>query len=194
MQPKNKEVSIRLNRVQLIRNYKIKINRKTLTRTTRRTRRTTKWTRTISSPRPRSYSRTSQSPQWKTSWKTLPPITTCSMGDSTRTQRDSGVSCTRPSPRRHSTRTYWTSHHRTCSLGQRITRQGRSHPTGDRRDPQGDHPAHPAPPKSRKESKLNFLYRKLKMQAYQHWTKEVTFSNSRFRWLKVLQGIKGMQA
>lgn len=125
MQLKNKEVSIRLNRVQLIRNYKIKINRKTLTRTTRRTRRTTKWTRTISSPRPRSYSRTSQSPQWKTSWKTLPPITTCSMGDSTRTQRDSGVSCTRPSPRRHSTRTYWTSHHRTCSLGQRITRQGR---------------------------------------------------------------------
>lgn len=42
MQLKNKEVSIRLNRVQLIRNYKIKINRKTLTRTTRRTRRTTK--------------------------------------------------------------------------------------------------------------------------------------------------------
>jgi hypothetical protein len=42
MQPKNKEVSITLNKVLLIRNYKIKINKKTHTRTTRRTRRTIK--------------------------------------------------------------------------------------------------------------------------------------------------------
>jgi hypothetical protein len=125
MQPKNKEVSITLNRVLLIRNYKIKINKKTHTRTTRRTRRTIKSTRTISSPRPKSYSQTSQSHQLRTSWKTLPPTTMYSTVDLTRTQRGSGASCTKRSPRRHSTKTYLTNRHRTCSLGQRITRQDR---------------------------------------------------------------------
>ena len=116
------------------------------------------------------------------------------MVDSTRTRRGSEAWCIRPSPRRHSTKTYSTNHHKTCSLGQRITKQDRYHQTESRKNQQGDHQAHLAPLKSRKESKLNFLYRKLKMRAYRHWTKEVTFSNSRFRWLKVLQDIKEMLA
>ena len=178
MQQMNKGVLITLNRVLRLRNYKTKINRKT---PTRRTRRRTRSTRTISNPRPKSYSQTSQNPPSKTSWRTLPPITMCWMGDSTKTQRDSEVSCTRHCLRRHSTRTFLTSHHRTCSQGQRITRRGRYHQTRYRRGQQGDRQAHPAPPKSRKESKLNFLYRKLKMRAYQHWTREVTYYNSRFR-------------